>query len=69
MSVAAFKHKGFYNVEPTKNGQSKQQKYEQRMKSAQSQLERQQDYLFIVNFEQISYQFWRIEMMEWELLM
>ena len=31
------------------------------MKSAQSQLERHQNNIFIVNFEQILLQFWRID--------
>ena len=36
MSVAFFKHKWFYNVDLTSNGQSKKKKHEQRIKSAQS---------------------------------
>ena len=36
MSVAAFKHKWFYSVEPSSNGQNKQYKREQCMKSVQS---------------------------------
>ena len=55
-------------MDPTSNGQDKQYKHEQRLKSAQSQPERHQSNLFIVNFEQISHTFWRIEMMVLELL-
>ena len=55
LSKAAFKHKWFYNVNPTSNGKSKQEKHEKHMKSAQSYLERHRDNLFLVNFEQISY--------------
>ena len=33
MSVAAFKRKRFYNVDPTSYGRNKQQKHEQRKKS------------------------------------
>ena len=69
MSVAAFKHKWFYNVDPTSNEQNKQYKHEKCMKSAQSQLQRHQKNLFIVNFEQIPKQFWRTEMMVREQLM
>ena len=36
LSKAAFKHKWFYNVNPTSNGKSKQEKHEKHMKSAQS---------------------------------
>ena len=43
--------------------------HDQRMKSAQSELERHQSNLFIVNFEQISHKFWMIEMMVRELFM
>ena len=54
--MAAFKHKRFCNVDPTINGQNKQQKRKKSMKSAQSQLERHQNNLLIVtNFEQISH--------------
>ena len=56
-------------MDPASNGQSEKQKHEPGMTFPQSQLERHQENLFIVNFEKISYQTWRTEMMVRDLRM